>query len=37
MQKIGGQLHEVTLLLLYKGQEQEDVELKIKLDYKFEI
>ena len=37
MQKIGGQLHEETLSLLYKGQEQENVELKIKLDYEFKI
>ena len=29
MQKIGGQLHEETLSLLYKGQEQENVELRI--------
>ena len=29
MQKIGGQLHKETLSLLYKGQEQENVELKL--------
>ena len=32
-----GQSHEETLSLLYKGQEQENVELRIKLDYEFKI
>ena len=35
MQKIGGQLHEETFSLLYKGQG--DVKLKIKLDQEFKI
>ena len=33
--EIGGQLHEEALSLLYKGQE--NVELKMKLDYEFKI